>query len=188
MRTILLAALCLIVESTAATEVPGILRCEHERTKAVSYTSGACPAGTLAVKRPEQGGFVGNGNGSERGVVTVCRMDSRFDSFRYVVDGGCPFGSSGVATFSNATIEEARQQFAATWHAAVEEPHRRKAVTPPVRRKLTKQTIADCHALRQQRDKVQARLNNNKAYQDDLQRLRDAQDAVAREGCRAFGD
>ncbi|SMF48067.1 hypothetical protein [Pseudogulbenkiania subflava] len=188
MRIILLAALCLIVESTIATEVPGILRCEHERTRAISYTSGACPVGSSAVKRPEQGGFVGNGGGDERGMIAVCRMDSRFDSFRYVLESDCPFGSSAVATFSNTTIEEARQQFPATWHATVEEPRRRKSVMPPVRRKLAKQTIVDCHTLRQQRDKVQARLNNNKAYQDDLQRLRDAQDAIAREGCRAFGD
>ena len=188
MRTLLFAALCLLVESTIATELPDILRCEHERTGAISYTSSACPAGSVAVKRSEQGGFVGNGAGRERGMVAVCRMDSRFDSFRYVLESDCPFGSSRVATISNATIEEVQQQFPATWHATVEEPRRRKSVMTPVRRKPAKQTIDDCHTLRQQRDKVQARLNNNKAYQDDLQRLRDAQDAITREGCRAFGD
>lgn len=188
MRVILFATLGFILEMAVASDMPGVLRCEHERTKAITYTSGTCPVGTSAVKRPEQGGFVGNGVDGERGVVTVCRMDSRFDSFRYVLESDCPFGSNRVAAFANATIEEARQHFSTTRPPTVKELQSRKSVTHPTRQKRANQAVSDCHTLRQQRDKVQARLNNNKAYQDDLQRLRDAQDAISREGCRAFGD
>lgn len=187
MRIVLFTIISLAMEMAAGTETAGILRCRHESTKAITYTTDRCPVGMTEVRRLERGGFVGSGEERARSMVTVCRMDSRFDSFRYIHEGDCPFGSSPVATYANATIEEARQRFSATWRSSQESGAERSA-TRSSRRATIRQTTADCHFLRQQRDKVQARLNNNKAYQDDLQRLRDAQDAIAREGCRSFGD
>lgn len=188
MKSIWLAFVCLGMEMAIGAETTAILRCQHEITKAITYTTDYCPVGTTAVSRPEQGGFVSGGNNMTRGLITVCRMDSRFDSFRYIQDGDCPFGSTRMANYANATIEEARLQFFATWRPAAQEPKSPKSSSMASRRTTTKQATADCHFLRQQRDRVQTRLNNNKAYQDDLQRLRDAQEAIAKEGCRSFGD
>lgn len=187
MRIVLLVAMSLAMEMAAA-EMTSVLRCQHERTKTITYTTEQCPAGTVAVKRPEQGGFVGSAGETERGLVTICRMDSRFDSFRYIHEGDCPFGSSRIAAYTNATIEEARRQFSATWQPVVQEPKTNKSPTLLSRRAIAKQASTDCHVLRKQRDQIQTRLNNNKAYQDDLQRLRDAQEAISKEGCRPFGD
>lgn len=187
MKIVLLVVIAVAMEMAAA-ETTSVLRCQHERTKTITYTTEQCPAGTAAVKRPEQGGFVGSAGEAERGLVTVCRMDSRFDSFRYIQEGDCPFGSNRVAAYANATIEEARRQFSATWRPVVQEPKTSQLPARSSNRAAVKQASTDCHFLRQQRDQVRTRLNNNKAYQDDLQRLRDAQETLSKEGCRPFGD
>ncbi|WP_084612661.1 hypothetical protein [Pseudogulbenkiania sp. MAI-1] len=186
MKIIWLVILCLCMESALGAGETAVLRCRHGQTGAVTYTTGSCPAGSLAVQRPERGGYVGGVDNPERGMVTVCHI-SRLQRFHFVFDGSCPPGSRAAAFFADSTIAEARQQFDSI-QAAAERERQLKRQTPSRHRRMTASKSApDCQQLRQIRDGVKRRLDNNKAYQDDLQRLRDAQEALAKEGCRAFG-
>lgn len=186
MRVILFTILGLVIEMAFGAEVAKVLRCQNSATQAITYTAGECPVGSVAVKRPEQGGFVTSGEEAARGTVTVCRFDSRFDRFRYVQGSDCPSGSSRFSVYSNATLEEARQQFNSSTTLDQDLRARTGSQRQERRKRTTRSRTMDCSALRLERDKIQARLNDNKAGQDDLQRLREAQEAIARDGCRSW--
>lgn len=187
MKIVWLVIIFLGMEPAHGAEEPAVLRCRNTQTGAVTYTTGSCPADSLAVQRPEQGGYVGGVDNPTRGMVTVCHI-SRLQRFHFVFDGSCPAGSRAAAFFAHSTIDEARQQFASIQSAAARERQLEQQSPPRRRRTAASKPASDCHHLRQLRDRVKRRLDNNKAYQDDLQRLRDAQEAIAKEDCRPFGD